>query len=70
MILSRKEENAEQAIVKMKESDPAGNAADISFVQCDLGNLRDVKAVADRLREQEKRMDLVRYTWLQHSTVY
>ena len=70
LILSRKEENAEQAIVKMKESDPAGNAADISFVRCALGNLRDVKAVADRLREQEKRMDLVRYTWLQHSTVY
>ncbi|KAJ3544439.1 hypothetical protein NM688_g5744 [Phlebia brevispora] len=59
LILSRKEENAEGAIAEMKEFAPSGQSPDITFVQCDLGNLKDVKAVADKLREQEKRMDLV-----------
>lgn len=59
LILSRKTENAEEAIAKMKESASAGQSPDVSFVQCDLGSLRDVRAVADSLREREKRIDLV-----------
>ncbi|KAI0812517.1 hypothetical protein BC629DRAFT_1579886 [Irpex lacteus] len=33
--------------------------ADVHFVQCDLGNMATVRSVADKLREQEPRMDIV-----------
>lgn len=60
LILSRKEENAEEAITKIKESaTQAGTVADVTFIQCDSGDLNMVKKVADDLNGQEGRMDIV-----------
>lgn len=56
-LLSRHEENADEAVTKIKE---ASSTADVHFVQCDLGNMATVRSVADKLREQEPRMDIVR----------
>ncbi|KAI0949626.1 hypothetical protein AcW1_009175 [Taiwanofungus camphoratus] len=61
LLLSRKAENAEAAIVKIKESQlkQAGPVADVTFIPCDLGNLGHVKKVADQIRGQEARLDLL-----------
>ncbi|KAI0683583.1 NAD-binding protein [Cytidiella melzeri] len=55
-LLSRKEENGDSAVAKIQE---ASSRADITFVQCDLGNLAQVRSVADTLAKQEDRLDLV-----------
>ena len=60
LVAARKADNAEQAIEKMKSSAPGAENIDVKFVQCDLGNLKDVKNVADNVAGQEERMDLVR----------
>lgn len=57
LLLSRKADKGEEAIEKIrKESNPT---ADIEFIECDLGNLKQVKEVADRIREKEPRLDLL-----------
>ncbi|KAI0373169.1 NAD-P-binding protein [Pilatotrama ljubarskyi] len=56
LLLSRKEENGSKAVASIKEEDPA---ADVEFVECDLGNLMMVRDVADRIRESEPRLDLL-----------
>ena len=60
LIISRKEDNAERAIMKMKESAPEGQHVDITFAQCDLGSFGDIQLVSKRVRDSEKRLDLVR----------
>lgn len=60
LVMSRKEENGDEAVRKIKESaGDAGTVPDITFVQCDLGDLKSVKQVADNLSNEEGRMDLV-----------
>lgn len=68
LLLSRKAENAEAAIVKIKESQlkQAGPVADVTFIPCDLGNLGHVKKVADQIRDQEARLDLMSLRRLLH----
>ncbi|KAI0355130.1 NAD(P)-binding protein [Trametes cingulata] len=56
LVLSRMEENGDKTVATIKEEDPE---VDIEFVECDLGNLQMVKDVADRIRETEKRLDLL-----------
>lgn len=34
--------------------------ADIEFIEVDLGNLKNVRNVADSIREKERRLDIVR----------
>jgi len=59
-LLSRRSENAEEAIAKIKsDADPNGPIVDVTFTPCDLGSLETVKQVADRIREQEQRLDLL-----------
>ena len=58
--MSRKEGNGEEAVNKIKESATGqGSVPDVTFVQCDLGDLKMVKQVADKLNNDEGRMDLV-----------
>lgn len=59
-LLSRKEENAEEAISKIKQAS-SGTIPDVTFLQCDLGNLEQVKHIADNVRSTESRLDLVRH---------
>ncbi|EMD37864.1 hypothetical protein CERSUDRAFT_136766 [Gelatoporia subvermispora B] len=60
LLIAQTGEHGEQAIAKIKEDQSAqGPIADVTFVQCDLGNLADVQRVADKIREQEDRLDLL-----------
>jgi NAD(P)-dependent dehydrogenase (short-subunit alcohol dehydrogenase family) len=63
IILSRKPEHGEEAVEKPQEearNNPNFKGQiDINFVECDFGSLKNVKEVADRLREQESRLDLL-----------
>ncbi|KAI0695114.1 hypothetical protein C8T65DRAFT_758579 [Cerioporus squamosus] len=56
LVLSRMEENGANTVATIKKEDPT---VDIAFVECDLGNLKMVKDVADNIRETEKRLDLI-----------
>lgn len=56
LVLSRMEENGANTVATIKKEDPT---VDINFIECDLGNLKMVKDVADNIRETEKRLDLV-----------
>ncbi|KAF8644343.1 hypothetical protein AX16_008550 [Volvariella volvacea WC 439] len=57
LLLSRKEEHGEEAVSKIKEM--SQQPVDVSFVQCDLGNLNQVREVGDKIEREEKRLDLV-----------
>ncbi|EIW82789.1 NAD(P)-binding protein [Coniophora puteana RWD-64-598 SS2] len=56
LLLSRKAEHGDDAISKIKEEAPD---ADVHFIECDLGNLRNVKDVGDRICAEQKRLDIV-----------
>lgn len=57
-MVNRKEEQGQEAIDKIKKE--VGDDAKIEWVPCDLGNLKEVKAVFTGIREREERLDLVR----------
>ncbi|KAL0948475.1 hypothetical protein HGRIS_011044 [Hohenbuehelia grisea] len=56
LVLSRKSENGEEAVSKIKES--IQGPVDIKFISCDLGNLAEVKQVADKIHAEEKALDI------------
>jgi len=56
LILSRKGEHGDEATKAIKEAAPD---ADIDFISCDLGSLQEVKEVADKIRNEEERLDIV-----------
>ena len=57
ILLSRKQESGDEAIKKIQHETSGG--ANIEFVSIDLGNLKNVREVADRLRKNESRLDIV-----------
>lgn len=63
VVLSRKEEHGDEAVIKIKTlaAEDTENTVDVDveFVQCDFGNMKKVKEVADNLREKEDRIDIV-----------
>ncbi|KZT11007.1 NAD-binding protein [Laetiporus sulphureus 93-53] len=61
LLLARGSENAEEAISKIRTAaqDSSGALIDVTFIECDLGNLKHVKKVGDQIREQEERLDLL-----------
>ena len=61
-MISRNADSALKAIRDIKDSQAKTVAAipDVTFIECDLGDLKHVRRVADRIREQEPRLDLVR----------
>ncbi|KAH7909968.1 hypothetical protein BJ138DRAFT_1114527 [Hygrophoropsis aurantiaca] len=61
LLLSRKAEHGDEAIAEIKKS--VSESADLEFIECDLGNLAQVKEVGDKIREQEERLDIVRTTF-------
>ena len=58
LLLARKEENGEAAVESIKKDTSGG--ANIEFVPIDLGSLKNVREVADKIREQESRLDIVK----------
>jgi hypothetical protein len=56
-MVNRKEDQGKEAIKKIK--DEAGENAQIEWIGCDMGNLKQVKEVFTGIREREKRLDLV-----------
>lgn len=57
LLLSRKAEHGDEAVAKIKEA--ASGAVDVRFIEIDLGNLANVKQVADQIAKTEKRLDIV-----------
>lgn len=57
LLLSRKVEIGDTAKTEIKKA--VSDQADIHFVECDLGNLKNVKEVGDKIREEEERLDIV-----------
>ena len=56
-MVNRKEEQGQEAIDKVKQE--TSSEANIEWVPCDLGNLKEVKEVFSGIREREERLDLV-----------
>ncbi|OCH95136.1 NAD(P)-binding protein [Obba rivulosa] len=60
LLIAQTGEHGEDAVAKIKaDQSTSGPMVDVTFVQCDLGNAHDVQRVADRIREQEGRLDLL-----------
>ncbi|KAI5122294.1 hypothetical protein M0805_002373 [Coniferiporia weirii] len=57
LLLSRKLENGETAVKKIQHGTSGG--ANIEFIEIDLGNLNNVRQVADSIREKEDRLDIL-----------
>ncbi|KAL4940456.1 hypothetical protein BDV06DRAFT_196700 [Aspergillus oleicola] len=57
IMVNRKEDQGSSAIQKIKEE--SNNRAQIEWVPCDMGNLRQVQEVFNGLREKEERLDLL-----------
>ena len=57
IMVNRKEEQGEAAIERIKQE--AGKDAQIEWMPCDMGNLRQIKETFSKLREREGRLDLV-----------
>jgi NAD(P)-dependent dehydrogenase (short-subunit alcohol dehydrogenase family) len=56
IMVNRKEDQGDEAIKQIKEETPG---ADVDWVGCDLGNLKEVKQVFTDLRNKLDRVDLV-----------
>lgn len=57
IMVNRKEDQGQAAIGKIKEE--AGEHAQIEWISCDMGNLKQIKETFTRLRGREERLDLV-----------
>ncbi|KAL2066773.1 hypothetical protein VTL71DRAFT_2845 [Oculimacula yallundae] len=57
IMINRKEEQGDDAIATIKKE--VGEHAQIEWLHCDLGSLKEVKEVFTALREREKRLDLL-----------
>ena len=63
LLLSRKAENGEEAVTEIKKLAREGEGSfevDIQFIEIDLGNMKNVKEVADKIAKDEDRLDIVR----------
>lgn len=59
-MLSRKSERGEAAVQKIRDATSGG--VDVEYIEVDLGSLKNVREVADAIREKEMRLDIVRVT--------
>jgi 5-bromo-4-chloroindolyl phosphate hydrolysis protein len=56
-MVNRKEEQGDEAIKKIKKE--AGDNANIEWIPCDMGDLKQTKETFTKIRSEEKRLDLV-----------
>lgn len=63
LLLSRKTENGEDAISEIRRSSledkNRGGLVDVTFVECDLGDLHSVQKTASKIAKEEDRLDIV-----------
>ncbi|PYH81337.1 short-chain dehydrogenase [Aspergillus uvarum CBS 121591] len=57
IMVNRKEEQGQSAIESIKKE--AGEGAQIEWVSCDMGNLKEVREVFEGIRQREERLDLL-----------
>jgi len=57
IMVNRKEEQGQDAIANIKKE--AGEKAQVEWVHCDFGSLKEVKDVFTGIREREERLDLL-----------
>ncbi|RAL08874.1 short chain dehydrogenase/reductase family protein [Aspergillus homomorphus CBS 101889] len=57
IMVNRKEEQGQSAIESIKKE--AGENAQIEWVPCDMGNLKEVREVFEGIRKREERLDLL-----------
>ncbi|PYI18933.1 short-chain dehydrogenase [Aspergillus violaceofuscus CBS 115571] len=57
LMVNRKEEQGQSAIESIKQE--AGEGAQIEWVSCDMGNLKEVREVFEGIRQREERLDLL-----------
>lgn len=57
IMVNRRSEQGDDAIAAIKKE--SGSKAQIKWVGCDLGSLKQVKEVFTMMRENEERLDLV-----------
>ncbi|RAH77891.1 short-chain dehydrogenase [Aspergillus japonicus CBS 114.51] len=57
LMVNRKEEQGQSAIESIKKE--AGEGAQIEWVSCDMGNLKEVREVFEGIRQREERLDLL-----------
>lgn len=69
-MVNRKEEQGDEAIKRIK--DECGQDAQVEWKGCDTGTLKEVKEVFTKIREYEKRLDLVLSlrAWRRHESIY
>lgn len=67
IMVNRKEEQGDDAIQKIKSE--VGDKAEIEWVGCDLGNLKQVKEVFGNIAAKEQRLDLVSLLCSVHSNL-
>ncbi|KAK4055010.1 hypothetical protein OIO90_003351 [Microbotryomycetes sp. JL221] len=57
ILVNRKQEQGDLAIKQFKEE--IGDEIDVTWIGCDLGNLRQTKEIFDKIASDEKRMDVL-----------
>ncbi|KAJ5227789.1 hypothetical protein N7489_008497 [Penicillium chrysogenum] len=57
IMVNRKEEQGDEAIKKIKKE--AGDNANIEWIPCDMGDLKQTKETFTKIRSEEKRLDLL-----------
>jgi NAD(P)-dependent dehydrogenase (short-subunit alcohol dehydrogenase family) len=57
LLLSLEVENGDRVVAEIKKA--VSDQADVHFVECDLGDLKNVKKTGDSIREKGKRLDIV-----------
>ncbi|KAL9121743.1 MAG: hypothetical protein Q9187_001697 [Circinaria calcarea] len=57
IMINRKEDQGQEAIGKIKKE--AGEDAQIEWLPCDMGNLKQIEEVFSGIREREERLDLL-----------
>ena len=61
LVLSRKSERGEEAVRKIREVTSGG--VDVEYLEIDLGSAKNVREVADHIRNSEERLDIVGVLW-------
>ncbi|KAF7437498.1 hypothetical protein PC9H_004339 [Pleurotus ostreatus] len=57
VVVSRKSENGEKAVAQIQAA--GETSVDVKLIACDLGNLKEVRSVAEQIKKDEGRLDIV-----------
>ncbi|KAJ8703451.1 hypothetical protein PTI98_002072 [Pleurotus ostreatus] len=57
LVMSRKSENGEKAVAQIQAA--GETPVDVKFIACDLGNLKEVRSVAEQIKKDEGRLDIL-----------